>query len=1077
MLRSKTIAAALLLAGPAGSAAARGSGEAPTLTPGTQREATLAAGVHADFSMTMPAHRAAELQVQQLDGTLRVRVTNDAGAAWPALQNDAGRQARLRFTLIGERRSAWHLEIATRDPGQVSRFRLTAGPLHEIADADRQRTRAEQLLAEAEELRRAAGNLELGKAAAAATPERIRASYEEAIEAAMTAGAACVQLMANAGRARYEFAVGQYAAARDFARAALTLRCGNPDDPSALAEDAVAQRTLGSALGYLGDFAGANEHSEQALTEYRRTGDANFQAMLLANLSANYRTIGATQKALDAAGAALEIAAKIGDRRRAAFCRESIAAIHLQRGEWGRALDAYRQTIDALRSAPYPLVEAMSWNDMGLLYRQLGEDDESQQAYAKAEQIWTATNNQSGLAETLLNEGDLALDAGRLEAARATFERSLEFDRSNGFRREEAHALIGLGRVALASGDFVAAHERLAAARKLAHEVEGVSLEAAALLALGDVESRQNHAALADAAYREANALAQRTNDFATQVTSAGSRARIALATGDAAQAVALLVPAIDLIESERAEISSPALRTSYFASQRAYYDLGIEARSSAKVPAREAASEVAALELAERARARALRDQLIERNIAIRPRAAPALLAEEQRAEDDLREAAWEAQQLPAHTPTDATQPRLDAASRRLDQARAAIGAADPRFAALAHPPAFKIEPVQKSLLDDDVAVLEYWLGDAHSHLWRITRTEVRHWLLPPRADIERSADALRTTLIATGSENAARSFEARADAEDGAAWQAQAAALARIVLPAAATAGARTLVVVADGTLQRISFAALEPRSAHAFVYLPSLAALYALRSAPRPDGPPTIAIFVDPVFRADDPRVPAPVAATAASGATGATLLAPNATAPESLAPLRHAIEEAAAIGALFEPAQATLATGFDASRAAALATDWSRTALVHFASHAVIDLRHPDLSGIVLSTYDRAGNAQDGFLRMTDIYNLRMPVDLVVLSVCDPSREVARGAEGIFGLSRAFFYAGAHRLLLSLWPTDDRASSALMAAFYGHLLHEHRSPQDALQAAQADLQSDARWRAAYYWAGFVVQGDWR
>jgi CHAT domain-containing protein len=97
-----------------------------------------------------------------------------------------------------------------------------------------------------------------------------------------------------------------------------------------------------------------------------------------------------------------------------------------------------------------------------------------------------------------------------------------------------------------------------------------------------------------------------------------------------------------------------------------------------------------------------------------------------------------------------------------------------------------------------------------------------------------------------------------------------------------------------------------------------------------------------------------------------------------------------------------------------------------------------------------------------------------VDLVVLSGCDTAAGRTLGAEGVFSLSRAFLYAGARRVIASLWPVEDRATAAFMAEFYRALLVEHIPAPTALRLAQQRLARDNRWSPPYYWAGFVLQG---
>jgi CHAT domain-containing protein len=148
------------------------------------------------------------------------------------------------------------------------------------------------------------------------------------------------------------------------------------------------------------------------------------------------------------------------------------------------------------------------------------------------------------------------------------------------------------------------------------------------------------------------------------------------------------------------------------------------------------------------------------------------------------------------------------------------------------------------------------------------------------------------------------------------------------------------------------------------------------------------------------------------------------------------------------------------------------------IVHFASHGLLSVAHPELSGIVLTLVDERGRPQDGFLRLPDVYGLRLPADLVVLSGCQTGLGKEVRGEGLLSLTRGFMYAGAARVVSSLWKVDDRATAELMERFYRALRGPRRpSPAAALREAQAALARDPRWRAPYYWAGFVLQGEWR
>src|SRR5262249_11759016 len=116
-------------------------------------------------------------------------------------------------------------------------------------------------------------------------------------------------------------------------------------------------------------------------------------------------------------------------------------------------------------------------------------------------------------------------------------------------------------------------------------------------------------------------------------------------------------------------------------------------------------------------------------------------------------------------------------------------------------------------------------------------------------------------------------------------------------------------------------------------------------------------------------------------------------------------------------------------------------------------------------------------QNGYLRLPDIYNMRLDADLVVLSACQTALGKEIKGEGLVGLTRAFIYAGAPRVVASLWQANDPATAERMKRCYRGLLQQPLRPPAALRAAQLALSRDPRWSAPYYWAGFVLQGEWR
>jgi len=139
--------------------------------------------------------------------------------------------------------------------------------------------------------------------------------------------------------------------------------------------------------------------------------------------------------------------------------------------------------------------------------------------------------------------------------------------------------------------------------------------------------------------------------------------------------------------------------------------------------------------------------------------------------------------------------------------------------------------------------------------------------------------------------------------------------------------------------------------------------------------------------------------------------------------------------------------------------------------------MLNNERPELSGVVLSMVDRDGRAQNGFLRLYDIYNLRLSAELVVLSACQTALGEEVKGEGLVGLTRGFLYAGAPRVVATLWEVDDRTTSEAMKQFYQGMLGRGERPAEALRAAHIALWKSKGWEAPYYWAGFTLEGEWR
>jgi CHAT domain-containing protein len=242
----------------------------------------------------------------------------------------------------------------------------------------------------------------------------------------------------------------------------------------------------------------------------------------------------------------------------------------------------------------------------------------------------------------------------------------------------------------------------------------------------------------------------------------------------------------------------------------------------------------------------------------------------------------------------------------------------------------------------------------------------------------------------------------------------------------------------------------------------------------------------MLADPVFSKDDERIN-PSARRAAhtdqlytiNESTNRILVETAGVAPGELriARLPFTRMEAERILPLVPAGAGMKALDFEANRATAMSDQLSLYRYIHFATHGLADSERPELSTIVLSLYDEQGRPQDGFLRAHEVYNLNLPAEMVTLSACETGLGKLTRGEGLVSLTRGFMYAGAARVVVSLWSVNDRATAELMTKFYRQVLVEGERPAAALRAAQVEMWRDKRWEAPYYWAAFTLQGEWR
>ena len=805
------------------------------------------------------------------------------------------------------------------------------------------------------------------------------------------------------------------------------------------------------------------------------------------------RTEQAYQQVIEKYVAAIVIWRELGDKTMEAVTLHKAGLLYGDIGQYQKALDSYSQARTLYQTLGRPGSAASALSNIATTYDVLGEGQRSLEMY---EQVMKEFNQLGEIDPILLsNIGSSYASVGNYQRSLEIHFRVLELRRA-AKDKNEAITLSNIANCYRFLGDNAKALEFYSQALAMMRQ-SGTKYYLSAVLnnigvvyrLLGQYETALNH-------FNEALTLRKSSGDQKGIAMTLSNIARLERDRGNLVEARKRIEEALEKVEHLRSNIGTPQLRTSFFASMQKYREFHIDLlmRLHKEKPAEHL--DQIAFNASETGRARSLLQLLGEAGKQIRHGIDPALLERQRTLAAMLDEKAQKQMRLLSGKHTDeqagAAAQEISALTTEFEQLEGKIRESSPQFAALTQPVPLTLEETQKQVLDPETLLLEYSLGEDKSFLWAVTPDSVKSYELPNRAVIEPLARRVYELLTERNQSVSKETLERRrqrlqsADAE----YLKAAASLSQMLLgPAAAELKNKRLLIVSDGVLQFVPFAALpDPVNAqplmvdHEIVTAPSTAVVALLRkeTTNRKPAPKTLAVLADPVFSNDDPRV---LFARLAHAKPDKKTSGEDAVRSASeigvgdLRRLRFSRQEADEITRFATNDLQLEAVDFKANRTLATSAELGQYRIVHFATHGLINNTHPELSGVVLSLVDEKGRPQNGFLRLYDLYNLKLSADLVVLSACQTALGKDFKGEGLVGLTRGFMYAGAPRVVASFWQIDDRATAEFMKRFYQEMLGQKLRPAAALRAAQASMHKDPRWHQPHYWAAFTLQGEWK
>lgn len=1038
------------------------------LDPGTPVTRELNGGQTEVFSIQLGSGQFLHLAVEQIGIDISLNLLDPEGRSIVALDGLNGRFGPEEIAVVTESAGNYRLEVkSVNKTAATGRYKISIPSLRPPTDADRERVVAEGAYVDAIMKLR---------------PQRTAAARLAAIEK-------CQQSL------RFFQAAGD-----QYRQAWIThlIVLLNADS---------------------GEFRKAFDLANQALPLFRAAADPLGEASTINFLGGMSDVLGEPQRALEYYNEALVLARASNNKLTEGTVLNNIGAIYSNLAEWQRSIEHYNQALPILRSSGNRRLEGITSHNMGVGYAGLGEADRSLDLLQQALAIRRSIADKAGEADTLTSIGWVQNSNGRPQEALSFYNQALPLRLTVGDRRAEGITLDQIGIAYASMGQPARALEYHQQALERHRSAQSPRTEAIALGNIGHVHNLLNEP--------------ERGIDFCTQAlsifTNLGDRqneakmheciARAEQGLGNLIGALKHSDAALNSIEAVRSAAGAQQARSSYLASRHSAYELYIDLLMQMHRGDPSAGHDAKALQASERARARSLIDMLSEARVDFRRGVDPSLLARERELGQTLNAKAQRQIQLRSQKGGSADEiaklgREVGMLEDEYQQVQAAIRRNSPVYASLAQPRPLTVKEIQEQL-DPDTILLEYSLGEKRSFAWVVTPTTLKSFELPPRAQIDKNARKVYELLTARGNAGPGENPVAKRSRLAGldAVFAETTAALSRQVLePLADELGNKRLLIVADGSLQYVPFSSLStarPAASdlpvegaavakaglrrnvstgyrplvidHEIISAPSATVLAVQRKnlVGRKPAAKAVAVIADPVFSTADERLPAHISETPQTTADGTSRILEHSADDAwkmSIRRLPFTRQEADQILAV-APSSANLkALDFNAARVTGIAAELGQYRYVHFATHGYLDTQRPSLSAIVLSLVDRQGKPQDGFLRAHDIYNLNLPAELVVLSACQTGLGKDIKGEGLVGLTQGFMYAGARRVVVSLWNVNDKATADLMKRFYRGMLRENMTPPAALRAAQIEMWTQKQWKSPYYWAAFTMQGEW-
>ena len=744
-----------------------------------------------------------------------------------------------------------------------------------------------------------------------------------------------------------------------------------------------------------------------------------------------------------------------------------LATIQISQGETSQALEHLGKVIALGKSGKdQQILRLRAVSARGALYASLGKEDlaldDLERSFALAGELSSFEDQ----AVALRQEANIYASRGEFVKAIDLLKRSLGLRGKTADGIGEGTIFSSLGNVYYLAGRFDDALSAFQRAEQIFDKLRATAQHTVALTSLAWIHAVQQRPEIALKIFNDALPLARKGGNKPNESAILYGIAYAERQRGNLIISEARIDEAIKIMESLRSSAARADLQAAFFSDRESLYGFKIELLMDQHSLKPKSGYDMQAFQTSERARARGLYEALVKSSKL--EKIPQDLLQQRYRLQKEINR--WDL----AHRRPDLSPQAKAGAIRHLHEVIALNEEVELKIQAAAGPvdtlsllPSLSVWEVQNKVLDADTVLLEYYIAKDRVFLWAVSPRwfhsyEIRCPGLPGMISDTYS-------MWARGDSYSTQVVDVR--------WLSQC-----LLGPVTEVIGEKRLVVVSHGVLQKLPFAALLDPAVkngeapplfvrHEITNAPSISVLAMLRKQREKRSPASIflSLMADAVYGLDDERLP--------KGTRKRLVDANGEPSTLDFGRLRSSRKEAEAILDLSRGKTVDVAIGFKARREWALAGHLQHSQVVHLALHGSLNEEEPKLSGLVLSQVDSRGKRIDGLLRSHEIEDMKFSADLVVLSACRSGLGKDLRGEGLLALSQSFLSGGASAVVASLWKIDDRATAELMKRFYHGLIIDNLSPASALRKAQIEMWRDAHWRDPYYWAGFVLQGEWR